>query len=219
MVGTADLSGKTCIVTGASNGIGKATAAALAAMGARVVMVCRDAARAEAARAEIARDAATDDIDVLIADLSSQEQVRGLASQISSRYPKIDVLLNNAGAINTVRTTTVDGLETTFAVNHLAYFLLTNLLLDQVRASGAGARGQRQLRGARRRADRFRRPAGREALRRDAGVRAVEAGERAVHLRAGAAAGGQRRDGQLPASGRCGDGIRAQQPGAVQDGA
>lgn len=138
MVGTADLSGKTCIVTGASNGIGKATAAALAAMGGRVVMVCRDAGRAEAARAEIARDAASDDIDVLIADLSSQEQVRGVAAEISSRYPTIDVLVNNAGAINTVRTTTVDGIETTFAVNHLAYFLLTKLLLEQVRASEAG---------------------------------------------------------------------------------
>jgi retinol dehydrogenase-14 len=138
MVGTADLSGKTCIVTGASNGIGKATAGALAAMGARVVMVCRDAGRAEAARAEIARAAASDDVEVLIADLSSQEQIRTLAAQIASRYPKIDVLLNNAGAINTVRTTTVDGIETTFAVNHLAYFQLTNLLLDQVRASEAG---------------------------------------------------------------------------------
>jgi NAD(P)-dependent dehydrogenase (short-subunit alcohol dehydrogenase family) len=138
MVGTADLSGKTCIVTGASNGIGKVTAGALAAMGARVVMVCRDAGRAQAARAEIARDAASDDIDVLIADLSSQEQIRSLAAQINGRYEKIDVLVNNAGAINTVRTTTVDGIETTFAVNHLAYFTLTNFLLDRIRASGAG---------------------------------------------------------------------------------
>jgi NAD(P)-dependent dehydrogenase (short-subunit alcohol dehydrogenase family) len=138
MVGTADLSGKTCIVTGASSGIGKETATALAAMGARVVMVCRDAGRAEAARAEIAHEAASDDIDVLIADLSSQEQIRSLAAQINGRYEKIDVLVNNAGAINTVRTTTIDGIETTFAVNHLAYFTLTNLLLDRIRASGAG---------------------------------------------------------------------------------
>jgi len=138
MVGTADLSGKTCIVTGASNGIGKAAAAALAGMGARVVMVCRDAGRAEAARAAIAREASSDDVEVLLADLSSQEQIRSLAAQINDHYEKIDVLLNNAGAVNTVRTTTVDRIETTFAVNHLAYFLLTNLVLDRVRASEAG---------------------------------------------------------------------------------
>ncbi|HYM16473.1 MAG TPA: SDR family oxidoreductase, partial [Dehalococcoidia bacterium] len=124
--------------TGASNGIGKATASALAAMGARVVLVCRDRARGEAARAEIAREAASDAVELEIADLSSQAEIRGLASRMAVAHPRIDVLVNNAGAVNTVRTTTVDGLETTFAVNHLAYFLLTNLLLEQIRAAGRG---------------------------------------------------------------------------------
>lgn len=135
MATTADLSGKTCIVTGASNGIGKAAATALASMGARVVMVCRDRQRGEAARAEIVGAAASDSVELLLADLSSQEEVRRLADEIRNRYDRIDVLLNNAGAVNTTRTTTVDGLETTFAVNHLGYFLLTDLLLDVVKAS------------------------------------------------------------------------------------
>jgi len=131
----ADLSGKTCVVTGASSGIGKAAAAALATMGARVVLVCRDAGRGEAARVEIAQRAASDSVDLLVADLSSQAEVRRLAGEIRGRYERIDVLLNNAGAVNVRRTTTVDGIETTLAVNHLAYFLLTDELLGVLRES------------------------------------------------------------------------------------
>ncbi len=133
-----DLSGKTCLVTGASNGIGKVTAGALADVGARVVMVCRDPQRGEAARTEIAQRSGSESIDLLIADLSSQRQVRRLASDVASRYDRLDVLVNNAGAMNTSRTVTEDGIETTWAVNHLAYFLLTNQLLDMLKANGAG---------------------------------------------------------------------------------
>jgi NAD(P)-dependent dehydrogenase (short-subunit alcohol dehydrogenase family) len=138
MAGLTDLSGRTCIVTGASNGIGKVTAAALAGMGARTVMVCRDPARGEAARAEIAQRSANSEVDLLIADVSSQRQVRRLAADINERYNRLDVLVNNAGAMNTVRTLTEDGIETTFAVNHLAYFLLTDLLLDMLKAGDGG---------------------------------------------------------------------------------
>jgi NAD(P)-dependent dehydrogenase (short-subunit alcohol dehydrogenase family) len=101
-----DLSGKTCIVTGASSGIGKVTAGALADMGARVVMVCRDAQRGEAARAEITQRSGSESIDLLIADLSSQRQVRRLASDVAARGDRLDVLVNNAGAMNTSRTVT-----------------------------------------------------------------------------------------------------------------
>ncbi len=111
------------------------TAAALASMGARVVMVCRDPARGEAARAEIANASHHDNIDLLIGDLASQRQVRRVAADIRGRYDRLDVLVNNAGAMNTTRTLSEDGIETTWAVNHLAYFLLTNELLDLVRAS------------------------------------------------------------------------------------
>jgi retinol dehydrogenase-14 len=136
MTQIADLTGKTCVVTGANNGIGKVTAAALASMGARVVMVCRDPARGEAARAEIAERAGSDRVDLLIADMASQRQVRQAATDIRARYDRLDVLVNNAGAMNTARTLTEDGIETTWAVNHLAYFLLTNELLDLLKASG-----------------------------------------------------------------------------------
>ena len=133
-----DLSGKTCVVTGASSGIGKVTAAALAEMGARTVLVCRDPARGEAARAEIAQRSGSGEVDLLIADVSSQRQVRQLAADINGRYDRLDVLVNNAGAMNTTRTLTEDGIETTFAVNHLAYFLLTDLLLDMLKAGDGG---------------------------------------------------------------------------------
>lgn len=135
MTATPNLTGKTCVVTGASNGIGKVTAAALASMGGRVVMVCRDPARGEAARAEIAAASNNDNIELLIADMGSQRQVRRVAADIRGRCDRLDVLVNNAGAMNTTRTLTEDGIETTWAVNHLGYFLLTNELLDLVRES------------------------------------------------------------------------------------
>lgn len=129
------MSRKTCIITGASSGIGKETARGLARMGARVVMIARDPQRGETARQDVMRSAGHDRVDLLLADLSSQAAVRDVASQILARYPRIDVLINNAGAMYTARSLTVDGIERTFATNHLSYFLLTHLLLDRVKES------------------------------------------------------------------------------------
>lgn len=130
-----DLAGRTCLVTGATSGIGEATAVGLARLGARVLLVGRDPARGEASLAKVRRASGNDTASLLIADLASLEQVRSLAAAVQERAPQLHVLVNNAGVVNLRRETTVDGLETTFAVNHLAYFLLTRLLLDRLRAS------------------------------------------------------------------------------------
>ncbi len=127
--------GKVCVVTGATSGIGLVTARELAHLGARVVLVGRSRERADAAAAAIRAAVADADLDVLLADLSSQRQVRELARQVRERYPRLDVLVNNAGGMWLERRLTEDGLEMTFAVNHLAYFLLTQLLLDVLRAA------------------------------------------------------------------------------------
>src|SRR5829696_4396705 len=126
---------KVCLITGATSGIGKATAMGLANMGASVVMVGRDRGRGEAALAEIKERSANASVDLMLADLSSQEQVRRLADEFKEAHPRLDVLINNAGVIRSKRITTADGLETTFALNHLAHFLLTDLLLDVLKAS------------------------------------------------------------------------------------
>jgi retinol dehydrogenase-14 len=130
------MTGRTAVVTGATGGIGKATAAGLAALGARVGIVGRDAARGDAAAADLRSRAGTDAIDVFTADLSSQAQVRRLAAELEERYARIDVLVNNVGGFWAHRHVTEDGLELTFALNHLAPFLLTHLLLDRMRAHG-----------------------------------------------------------------------------------
>jgi len=124
------MNGRICMVTGASSGIGKAAALGLARMGATVVMVCRDESRGDAARAEIREKTGSQTVDLLIADLSSQEAIRRLAEEYRGRYDRLHVLVNNAGVYHTKRHVTVDGLEAMFAVNYLARFLLTNLLLD-----------------------------------------------------------------------------------------
>lgn len=130
---------KTCVVTGANSGIGKATALALARMGATILMVCRDRDRGEAARAEIMSLGGDAQVDLLLADLGSQQSIRNLSAEIHGRLHRLTVLVNNAGVYLTKRSTTSDGLEVTFAVNHLGYFLLTNLLLDLLEV-GAPAR-------------------------------------------------------------------------------
>src|SRR2546430_5733139 len=122
------MSGKTCLVTGATSGIGKETAAGLAALGATVIIVARDAARGEAAAAEIRGRVPDARVVTFTADLSSLTQVRRLAAEVMSRHERLDVLINNAGVICAERQLTADGLETTFATNHLGPFLLTNLL-------------------------------------------------------------------------------------------
>jgi retinol dehydrogenase 14 len=126
---------KVCLITGATSGIGKATAMELANMGASVVMVGRDRDRGEAALADIKEKSGNDSVELMLADLSSQQEIHRLADEFKEAYPRLDVLINNAGVIRSKRITTEDGMETTFAVNHLAYFLLTNLLLDVLKAS------------------------------------------------------------------------------------
>ena len=134
----ADLTGRVCVITGASRGIGKASAEALADLGANVVLVCRRQADGDKVASEISRRSAAVP-DVVAADLSSQSEIRRAAGEIRERHPIVQVLINNAGLFTRRRQLTVDGLEQQFAVNHLAYFLFTNLLLDCLRA-GAPSR-------------------------------------------------------------------------------
>ena len=129
------LAGKTILITGATGGIGFITAHALADMGATVVIVGRDPARTADKVAQIQRETGNSSVSALTADLSSMSEVRNLAGTFLGRYPRLDVLLNNAGAVFLSRYTTVDGYERTFALNHLAPFLLTELLLDRLKAN------------------------------------------------------------------------------------
>ena len=126
------MNGKIVLVTGATSGIGLVAARALAAQGATVILHGRDPGKTAAVAATVPGK-----VETVIADLSSLAQVRKLAAEVKARFPRLDVLLNNAGAINNKRTVTVDGLELTFAVNHLAYFLLTRELLPML---GPGSR-------------------------------------------------------------------------------
>ena len=128
------MAGRTVLVTGATSGIGRATALGLATMGAQVAITGRDRGRTENAAREISA-AGGRNVEVFVADLSSQAQVRRLASEVLEGLPRIDVLVNNAGGYWSSRHVTADGLERTFAVNHLAPFLLTNLLLDRLERS------------------------------------------------------------------------------------
>jgi NAD(P)-dependent dehydrogenase (short-subunit alcohol dehydrogenase family) len=129
----AELTGRICLVTGANRGIGRATAEGLADLGASLILVCRRQEDGEAVSREIAARGGPAP-DVVGADLSSQVSIRQSASEIQARYPRLHVLINNAGIISRRREVTVDGLEMQFAVNHLGYFLLTHLLLPQLRA-------------------------------------------------------------------------------------
>ncbi|MCB9437561.1 MAG: SDR family oxidoreductase [Anaerolineales bacterium] len=124
-----------CLVTGASAGIGKATALGLAQQGATVVMVARSVERGQATLNEIQQATRNPNLHLLIADLASQAAIRRLAEDFQARFSALHVLINNAGVISATRQVTVDGYELQFAVNHLAYFLLTHLLLDTLKAS------------------------------------------------------------------------------------
>jgi NAD(P)-dependent dehydrogenase (short-subunit alcohol dehydrogenase family) len=130
------LAGRTVLVTGGTGGIGRATAVGLASMGARVAITGRDRARGDDAAREI-RAAGSGGVDVLLADLSSQAQVRRVAAEALERLDRIDVLVNNVGGFWHTRHLTADGLERTFALNHLAPFLLTHLLLDRLKQGPA----------------------------------------------------------------------------------
>ena len=128
------MAGRTVLVTGGTGGIGRATAVGLAAMGAHLAITGRDRGSTQGAAGEL-RAAGGGQVEVFVADLSSQSQVRRLAEEVLQRLSRIDVLVNNVGGHWNTRHVTADGLERTFALNHLAPFLLTNLLLDRLQQS------------------------------------------------------------------------------------
>ena len=135
MAGALPMAGKVVLITGGTGGIGKATAIGLATMGARVGITGRDLARAEQAAADIRAASGNPAVDAFAADMTSQAEVRRLAATVLDAYPRLHVLVNNVGGFWAHRHPTADGLERTFALNHLAPFLLTNLLLDRLKAS------------------------------------------------------------------------------------
>ena len=129
------MKGMVCLVTGATAGIGQVTATELCKRGAHLIIVGRSSERCAATQASIRTTAGGDRIDSLVADLSSLSEVRRLAGLVRERYPRLDVLVNNAGAMFWKRSESTDGIEKTFALNHLSYFALTNLLLPLLRSS------------------------------------------------------------------------------------
>ncbi len=126
---------RVCVLTGGTSGIGRAAAFALARGGWRLALVCRSAARGEETAAEIEANTGNGDAELVLADLSQQAEIHRAAAEIRERYPAIHLLLNNAGVVHTRFQTTADGLESTLAINHLAYFLLTELLRERLVAS------------------------------------------------------------------------------------
>ncbi len=134
---TADMTGRTVLITGGNAGLGLETGVALAAMGAHVTITARDAGRGEAARQEIIERSGADGdaVEVMALDLASTASIRAFATAFLDSHPRLDVLVNNAGLILSERTETEDGFETTFGVNHLGHVLLTDLLLDRLKAS------------------------------------------------------------------------------------
>jgi NAD(P)-dependent dehydrogenase (short-subunit alcohol dehydrogenase family) len=130
------MKGKTCVVTGATSGIGLSTVRALAGMGATTIIVARNPQKGERVARKIKAETGNSQIDFMLADLSCQRDVLHLAELVKARYKCLDVLVNNAGAMFLTRCVTVDGIEMTFALNHLAYFLLTQSLLECLKAAG-----------------------------------------------------------------------------------
>jgi len=135
MGGATSMSGKVCLVTGATSGIGLETARALAERGATVVVLSRSPERCEATARAIRAQSGNPAVESLAADLSAQAEVRRVAREFQERFPRLDVLVNNAGAAFLKRRESVDGIEMTWALDHLGYFLLTNLLLDTLKRS------------------------------------------------------------------------------------
>jgi NAD(P)-dependent dehydrogenase (short-subunit alcohol dehydrogenase family) len=129
------LHGKVCLVTGSSSGIGRVTASGLAALGASIVLACRNPERGERARQEIIRESDNQDVSVGLVDLARLDSVRSFAKDFRQKFSRLDVLVNNAGIYLSKRVVTADGFEATFATNHLGHFLLTNLLLELMKAS------------------------------------------------------------------------------------
>jgi hypothetical protein len=195
--------GRVCLITGATSGIGKAAAHALAALGASVGLIGRDPQKGEATVQRIRQDTGNEEIELLSADLTSQTSIRELADHILTKHDQLHLLVNCAGAFFRDRRVTIDGLEMTFALNHLAYFLLTTLLLDLLQES-APARVVNVTSGAHStgRID-FEDLQGGAWVPRPGGLQPIQARQRAVHLRAGPPARRNGRDRQLRAS-RCG---------------
>ena len=135
MTASQPMTGKVCLVTGATSGLGQATAHALARLDATVAIVGRNLEKSAATVAQIKKLSGNPNVDFLLADLSSQAAIHQMAQQFKERYRRLDILINNAGAVFMQRRESVDGIEMTFALNHLGYFLLTNLLLDVLKAS------------------------------------------------------------------------------------
>jgi retinol dehydrogenase 14 len=131
------LTDKVILVTGATDGIGKETARELAAYGAKVIIHARTPERGIATMQEMLKEQPTLDLTMAVADFGSLASVRTMADEITARFPRLDVLVNNAGVITSQRQLSTDGYELTFAVNHLAHFLLTNLLLDALKAASS----------------------------------------------------------------------------------
>ena len=205
--------GKVCLVTGATSGIGAETAKQLAQRGATVIVVGRSPKKSAATVAQIKRQTGNASVEYLLADLSSQKEIRVLAQQFKSKYARLDVLVNNAGGIWMTRQESVDGIEMTLAVNHLSYFMLANLLLDTLMAS-APARivnvsssfqwlSFNSLDDLQSRHGLY---IGLNAYNQ------IQVGERSVHLRNGAAIGRHRGYGQRAASGRSQDEALRTQP-------
>jgi NAD(P)-dependent dehydrogenase (short-subunit alcohol dehydrogenase family) len=130
-----NMSGKICLVTGGTSGIGKVTASELARRGAEVVITARNQSKLNHSLEEITKLSGSESVSGLLADLTSQQAVRSLAESFLKQYPRLDVLINNAGAVYLRRTLSADGIEMTFAGNHLAPFLLTHLLLETLKTS------------------------------------------------------------------------------------
>lgn len=133
------MDGAVCVVTGANGAMGRVTAEELARRGAAVVLLCRSRERGEGARAEIERATGNPNVELAVADLSSQQDVRRAAAEIVQRHPRVHVLVNNAGAFARQREETAEGIEKIFATNYVGHFLLTHLLLDELKA-GAPSR-------------------------------------------------------------------------------
>lgn len=129
------MQGKICLVTGATSGLGEVTARELARQGATVVLVARNRAKAESTAEEIRSETGNESVQLYLADLSSQDSIRRLAEEFRSNHERLDVLVNNAGGFFVEYGETEDGIERTFALNHLNYYLLTNLLLDRLKAA------------------------------------------------------------------------------------
>jgi retinol dehydrogenase-12 len=129
------MSKQICLITGATDGVGKETAAELARRGFTVVLVARNAAKAEMVAREIAQSTGATDVDYMLCDLASLKQVRQLAETFGRKYPRLDVLINNAGIFAPRRILTEDGYESTYQVNYLSHFLLTHLLLEDLKRS------------------------------------------------------------------------------------